>query len=173
RPRTAEVWVNGVRRALRELAPEAGAPFERTLAIELEAGIHDAWLVCLVHGDGVGHPAWPLLNDYTLAATNPVYLDGDGDGAYRSPRATARALLEARGDGPEALSAIVAESEEAVALQALDLAREAWARAADQRLKQAAGEPSIERERLRAWLDGYGARSRCPAISPRAKRGER
>lgn len=153
RPRRAEVWVNGALRSTADLAGAPAGPFARTLALEVEARAHDAWLVCIVHGDGVGHPAWPLLNDYTLAATNPVFLDDDGDGRYSSPRATAAALLAERGDDADSLAAIVAEADEAIALQALDLARAAWAREADERLERAAHPLAPDRERLRTWLE--------------------
>jgi hypothetical protein len=153
RPRRAEVWVDGAPAASAELADAPAGPFERTLEFELAPRAHDAWLVCIVHGDGVRHAAWPLLNDYTLGATNPVRLDGDGDGRYSAPRATARALLERHGDEPATLARLVGEVDEAVALQALELAHEAWARAADRRLEQAAGDPGDDRARLRAWLE--------------------
>ena len=39
------------------------------------------------------HPSWATKAKYTFAATNPIYLDADGDGAWRSPAATAKILL--------------------------------------------------------------------------------
>ena len=158
RPRRASVWLDGTRVASCELVPAEGKRYDVRIAFEVDAPAHDAWLVCLVEGDGVHHPAWPLLNDYTLAATNPVYIDGDRDGAYSAPRATARALLERRGDDPESLAAIVGEVDEAVALQALDLAREAWAREADLQLQRAAAAAGAAGERLRAWVEGRAGR---------------
>lgn len=153
RPRLLSVWVDGARVASIELAPVEGEPFDARIELEVPARAHDAWLVCLVEGDGVQHPAWPLLNPYTLAATNPVFLDGDGDGRYSAPRETARRLLEQRGRGEDVLRELVEEVDEAVALQALELARAAWAQEADRALERAAGAPGEGRERLRAWLE--------------------
>jgi hypothetical protein len=151
RPRRAEVWVNGALRAQADLSGAPAGPFARTLALAVEARAHDAWLVCVVHGDGVRHPAWPLLNDYTLAATNPVFLDDDGDGRYSAPRESARELLEERGGDARSLATIAAEVDEAVALQALDLARESL-------FREAAQAVGADRERLRAWLESRGGR---------------
>jgi hypothetical protein len=38
--------------------------------------------------------SWKTSADYTLAITNPIFVDCDGDGKYNSPRATALALIE-------------------------------------------------------------------------------
>jgi hypothetical protein len=149
RPRRAELWVNGTLREQVDLSAAPAGPFDRTLALEVAPRAHDAWLVCVVHGDGVRHPAWPLLNDYTLAATNPVYLDDDGDGRYSAPRETARALLEAT--GRDDLTGLLSGIDEAVALQALDLLHEAW-------LDEASWAAGQGWERLRAWLDALGRR---------------
>lgn len=158
RPRSAQVWVNGSLHSTVDLSGAPAGPYERALAFEVEGRAHDAWLSCVVHGEGVRQAAWPLLNDYTLAATNPVFLDGDGDGRYSAPRATAAALLAERGAGADSLAAIAAEADEAVALQALDLAREAWLRELGSRLEAAAGAVGPERGRLREWLEAQRAR---------------
>ena len=56
---------------------------------------HDAYLVCAVFGDGITEPFWTTLARFTAAVANPLYLDGDGDGKYQSPRETARQILAA------------------------------------------------------------------------------
>ncbi len=132
-PREALVFSNGDLVATRLVPTTPGEPTDVTLdfALQLQAGSadaheafrglgHDAWVVCVVLGDGIDGPWFPLVNDYTLAATNPVYLDVDGDGRYGSPRASAQAMLDldlAAGreiDGPQGC-------DPGVALQYLDL----------------------------------------------------
>ncbi len=93
RPRLARVFANGVEIARRELAVERDAPLDVTLDMSLPwPHRHDAWIVCVVTGDAVDGHYWPLLNPYTLGATNPVWLDVDGDGVHQSPREVADAL---------------------------------------------------------------------------------
>ena len=94
-PKRALVFLNGVAVAEHTVPTTKGKPTDTQLRFNLPALEHDAWLVCVVLGDGVTHPAWTTKQPYTFAATNPVYLDADSDGAYRSPAATAEALLTA------------------------------------------------------------------------------
>ncbi len=118
----------------------------------LAVPVHDAWVVCVVTGPGVGGRFWPQVNDYTLAATNPVFLDGDGDGTYTPPRETARGLLTRAGTSPETVRTLLATCEEAVALHLLDLAREDYQRQALERLRAAAREAAAHSERVRDYL---------------------
>jgi len=153
RAESVEVFVNGALAHAEAVPTQAGRPTDVTLEFELAGRAHDAWLVCVVRGAGVGGPWWPALNDYTLAATNPVFLDGDLDGRYSSPRETAQGLLEASGWGPEALAGLLGRVDDGVALQALDLAREAWLLEAEERLSGVAREGSAGLPRVRAWID--------------------
>jgi hypothetical protein len=121
----------------------AGEPTDVTLEIPVQlAAPHDAWLVCVVLGDGVGGPWFPLPNDYTLAATNPVFLDVDGDGAYSDPRTTARAMLDVdlvagrELDGPRNCDA-------GIALQYLDLLEDVLVARTGEALRRA-GEAAAE-----------------------------
>ncbi|HZM00562.1 MAG TPA: CehA/McbA family metallohydrolase [Planctomycetota bacterium] len=95
RPRRAEVYVDGSLVAQREVpaATDTSTDVWMQFAIELRAS-HDGWLVCVVTGDGVQGPWWPTEQPFTLAVTNPVYLDIDGDGHYMSPRGTALTKLQ-------------------------------------------------------------------------------
>lgn len=119
RPREARAFLDGRLVASVALPDPEGAPTDRRVAftLPLEGG-HDAWLVCAVFGDGVQGAWWPTLNPYTFAATNPVWLDVDGDGRHLAPRESAAGLVEAlRRDGPAAARPASA----AVLVHALDL----------------------------------------------------
>ena len=158
RPTSARVFVNG--ELAREVAvpTQDGRPTAASLDLPLAGSARDAWVVVVVSGEGVGGPWWPILNDYTLAATNPVFLDGDGDGVYSPPRVTAARLLEAGGHDPAALAALLEGVGDSVALQALDLAREAWLEEAEARLDEVVRGAAGGGGRLRAWLDARPAR---------------
>jgi hypothetical protein len=75
-------------------------------------------MVCVVEGDGVEAPYWKTLNPYTLAATNPVFLETTGDG-WRSPRATAKQRVEHAG-GSLALANALEFVDDAIAVLLLD-----------------------------------------------------
>ena len=115
RARKATAYVNGRAAATRALEPEAGKPLDTTLRFELPlAERNDAWVVFLVEGDGAATPAWPMVNPYTLAATNPVFVDRDG-GGYTSPGAAASAFVPKA--TPDTLRVRFAEIDSAHAVQ--------------------------------------------------------
>jgi len=151
-PAQAVVFVDGTPVTTLEI-PAQDAPTD----VRLERGIavppHDAWLVCVVTGPGVGGRFWPQVNDYTLAATNPIWIDVDGDGRCSSPREIARARLAAAGDGPQALERALQSCDEAVALHVLDLARESYLREVDARLQAGSTAAAARMERVREWLE--------------------
>ncbi len=118
RPRTALVYRNGVEVARRDVAADGSTPTDSTLTVELERPPHDAYVVCVVVGEGITAPFWPTLNPYTLGATNPIYLDADGDGRFESPREIAMRRL-ASGDS---LGSLFRTADAAVRRQAIDVA---------------------------------------------------
>lgn len=78
-----QVVVNGETVKTQQLAPVAGVlRFEGTLTASVAPGV-DAWVLVATSGDdrhGVG-----MRNRPSFAFTNPIFLDGDGDGVWRSP----------------------------------------------------------------------------------------
>ena len=90
RPRRAIVFLNSVEVATMEVPASDGVATDATLEFQIKTDGIDAHLVCVVLGDPVTDPGWKTLNDYTLAATNPVFLDVNQDGTYRSPLESAR-----------------------------------------------------------------------------------
>jgi hypothetical protein len=102
-------------------------PTDTVLRFDLPAARHDAWVVFVVLGDDPATPAWPSLNPYTLAATNPVFVDRDG-GGYASPRDAARAFLARPGIGDEQIRSRLEELDLGHAVHLLDV----WARRLEQ-----------------------------------------
>ncbi len=159
RPEQATVFVDGIPVAEVEVPSTAGEPVDVDLRLpDLALPAHDAWLVVLVRGAAVEGRHWPALNDYTLAVTNPVYLDRDGDGVYTPPRATAEKLLARHGSTPQAVAEIMKTTDETVDLHLLDLARAEYLRQAEAKLREAARLGTTElTERVRAFLDEVAA----------------
>jgi len=70
---------------------------------EMRKPAHDFSLVMIASGKGMSAPYWAVARPYqpsdlhfeqpVLGATNPVWIDADGDGKYSSPRAYAEQLL--------------------------------------------------------------------------------
>jgi len=91
----------------------------------------DVHLVAIASGPGVRGPFWPLARPYqpttlssrtrVIGATNPIWIDGDGNGSYSSPREIAAGLLKHTGTDPEALLAVLGNYDEAVSVQAASL----------------------------------------------------
>ena len=106
-PRKATLFIDGVAWDERRIDARPGLPTDAELKFDvrdypqrrlMHLSSHmpapaDVWLVCVIEGDGIAAPYWKTLNPYTLAATNPVFLDFNGDG-WTSPRGTAKARME-------------------------------------------------------------------------------
>ena len=124
-PTQATLFVNGTPRVF-ELGPSSAKPDAACLEWQLSADLadmpqEDAWAVWIVEGKGIDGPFWPLHNDYTLGATNPIYLDLDGDGIYSGARQTAARLVKASGGSRKSLIESLRNSWSAVAVHAFDL----------------------------------------------------
>jgi hypothetical protein len=148
-PREARVFVDGVVAAQVPVPDGEGRPVNVRLPLEVPLTARDdAWLVCVVLGDAVEGAWWPTLNPYTFAATNPVWLDVDGDGRYTAPRDTAATrLAELRQAGPAAAR----PADAAVLVHLLDLLGPDARGPLGQALLAAA--PPEARERGEAFLD--------------------
>jgi hypothetical protein len=119
-PRRALVFLNGQEVASKEVLYTDNAPTDVHINFSVPKPKHDAHLVCIVLGDGVTHPSWKTEEKFTLAATNPIFLDADGDGKYTTPRETARTLLAQADDKWSA----TLKEDDAVALQMISLWQE-------------------------------------------------
>lgn len=123
RPRTAHVFLNGIEVVTQEVPAADGEPTDTQMDFVVPTPEHDAHLVCLVVGDGIREAFWRTMKPYTMAATNPVYLDVDGDGSYSHPRAVAERLVETHGVEPNALGPMIRDVDGSVAVEAASLAR--------------------------------------------------
>jgi hypothetical protein len=73
------------------------------LKVQLPKFNHDIHLVAIATGPGVTKPFWEIPRPYqhkskeyvsrVIGATNPIWLDFDGDGKYTSPRGYAERLV--------------------------------------------------------------------------------
>jgi len=134
-PEQVLLFIDGVQVSEASVPTTEGLPTDIRLEYPMKLdGGHDAWLVCVVIGPGISAPYWKTLNNYTLAATNPVFLDVDGDGLYTSPRATAQALLDAAGGG--SVERALTDCDGGVAVQLLHLVREVYLAEAREKLMQ-------------------------------------
>ncbi|MEO6034602.1 MAG: CehA/McbA family metallohydrolase [Verrucomicrobiota bacterium] len=120
-PRRALLFLNGSVFAELPLNPGDNAPFNEQLEFNIPAPKHDAHLVCVALGDKVTEPFWPMDEKQILAASNPVFLDADNDGVYRSPRETAKAILARAPNNPDAKWSALSEVDDAIAAQMLSV----------------------------------------------------
>jgi hypothetical protein len=89
---------------------------------------HDLYLVAIATGPGVTKSYWEIPRPYqhktnkyvprVLGATNPVWLDCDGDGSFTSPNGYAKQLVEKTNGDLEKTLASLANVDEAVTAQA-------------------------------------------------------
>ncbi len=125
-----ELFANGVKVAEQKLAPVRGVTKAR-VTFKLPRLQHDVYLVAIASGPGVTAPFWETPRPYqpssktftprVLGATNPVWVDGDGDGKFTSARAYAEQLVKRYGTDAAQLFPALAGYDEAVAAQAASL----------------------------------------------------
>ena len=150
RPKNARLFLNGTEVAQQDVPVQEGRPTDTTMQFVLELPPHDATLVCVVIGKGVDDAFWKTMRPYTLAATNPVRFDVNGDGRYQSPRDLAKSIIKKHGTKADKLLPALQGVDDAVAVEAISLVRAAYekgAKTADQlrraraRLVELVGKP--------------------------------
>jgi hypothetical protein len=126
-----ELYANGTR-IRDEWIDDGGAGGEKAkLHWKIGRPKNDVHLVAVASGPGVRELYWPLARPYqpnspawnpqVFGVTNPVWVDGDGDGAFTSPRALAAKVIALHEkDVPSALAEL-GHYDEAVAAQAASL----------------------------------------------------
>ena len=92
---------------------------------------HDVYLVAIASGPGVTSPHWPIPRPYqptsrmweprVIGSTNPIWVDGDGDGKFTPARAYARTIVQKYGMEPATLLPALADYDQAVAARAASL----------------------------------------------------
>jgi hypothetical protein len=91
----------------------------------------DVHLVAIATGPGMTAPFWAIPRPYqpssprwetrVIASTNPIWLDGDGDGRFTAARGYAQRLMEESGRDTAKLISALNRFDEAVAIQAAGL----------------------------------------------------
>jgi hypothetical protein len=99
---------------------------------------HDVFLVAIATGPGVTAPFWAIPRPYqptsprwesrVIGATNPIMVDGDGDGRFSAARDYARKLVAGHEADPAKLFSVLSGFDEAVAAQAASLCQQAGQR---------------------------------------------
>lgn len=148
-PRRAIVFINGQPVMEKAVPVTTDRPTDLWMDLPVKAPAHDAHLVCVVLGDGVTHPTWRTREKFTLAATNPIFLDADGDSNYTPPRETARALLKQAGGSLTAQWDAAMKADEVIGVQMVSLIRQGASGESladlDQRIRKAAAQrPLLE-----------------------------
>jgi len=120
------VWLfaNGLKVREQALAAE----HERSVTWTLERPAHDVHLVAIAAGPGIVAPYWAIPRPYqpvsphwegrVIGSTNPIWLDGDGDGRFTAARTYAKRLVNEYGSDSAKLVSALNSFDEAVAAQA-------------------------------------------------------
>jgi hypothetical protein len=126
-----ELYANGTRIGDWRITPSTPAPTPIRHEYLLPRPAWDLHLVAIATGPGVSAPYWPIPRPYqptspvwtprVLGATNPIYLDGDGDGRWTSPRGQAETLVKQVGTDPGRLVTTLEAYDEAVSAQAAEI----------------------------------------------------
>ncbi|HMC28801.1 MAG TPA: CehA/McbA family metallohydrolase, partial [Verrucomicrobiae bacterium] len=118
-----QLVANGLKVREQRVVPSANVE-KAHLNWSIPRPLHDVYLVAIVTGPGVLSPHWEIPRPYqpnstkwtprVLGATNPVWLDADGDGRFTSARAYAKQIIERTGTDPGALRAALSNFDQAV-----------------------------------------------------------
>lgn len=155
-----EVALNGETVASMEVGEEQGSGGrEQRFSFLLPAPTHDAWLVVSASGPRPQAPWWTCQFPDLVWISNPVWIDADHDGVYRSPMEIATALLESAPRDeqelpkPSGLAKLLKEVDLAVAVQVLVAAQKQWGELAPKRVAMIPGlSPPAFRAPLEALL---------------------
>jgi hypothetical protein len=128
-----ELFANGEKVLSRPIVHGERAVVKADLTLDLPRAAHDGWLVAVASGPGVSEPYWPIPRPYqpdrtewdprVVGSTDPIRIDGDGDGRYTSPLEYARRIVEGGGGAPEKIVQALASYDTAVATQAASVCR--------------------------------------------------
>jgi hypothetical protein len=153
-PSRLDLVVDGAVAASVDLASRlpGDTPTANRRRVRVPVPAHDSWLVAVAWGEGVTLPCWTTELKETVAITNPIWLDADGDRRCDSPRALAQALLEHGGGEVAALATAIADVDDAVAFQLLDLLRESWGAARQADIAAVAAGAGGQRQVLSDWV---------------------
>jgi hypothetical protein len=126
-----ELYANGVKVREQAIEPNSMRIEKARVVWEFTPPNYDVSLVAIASGPGVTAPFWPIPRPYqpssldwkpvVLGATNPILIDGDGDGVWTSAWGYAFAAIKRVGTEPKALIPAIAQYGQATATQAAGL----------------------------------------------------
>jgi len=156
-----EVFVDGLAVATMEVGPEQGkGGSEQRFSFTIPVPSHDSWLVVCATGPKPQEPWWTGKFADLAWMSNPIWLDADHDGAYRTPQETAQQMLQgieldSKGlPQAAALAKMLRTVDLGVAVQLLLAAEDHWGATAPKRVGMIPGlAPSAYRPTLSALLD--------------------
>ena len=103
----------------------------RSVTWSIPRPTYDVYLVAIASGPGVIAPYWPIARPYqptspvwqprVIGATNPIWVDADGDGKFTPAREYADTLLQKSGFDPAKLIPALGQYDESVSIQAASL----------------------------------------------------
>lgn len=122
-----ELYANGILIREQEIKDEHRAGEKARIIWQLPKPKHDVHLVVIATGPNISEPFWEIPRPYqpstkaltsrVIGSTNPIWLDGDGDGKFQSAFAYAQALIKQYGGDREALREALKNYDAAVATQ--------------------------------------------------------
>lgn len=125
------LYANGLKIREQRIEPSLSSIEKSRVTWIIPRPVHDAHFVAIASGPPVTDPFWPIAKPYqpnspdweprVMGATNPVWVDGDGDGKFTPARSYAQAVVDHADDDIEKLLASLAGFDEAVVSQAASL----------------------------------------------------
>lgn len=122
-----ELFANGILVHQQAVKDEGAAGVKARLTIELPRPANDAHLVAIATGPGVKEAFWEIPRPYqptnkvftsrVIGSTNPIWIDADGDGRFRSAHQIARDLLQRFGSSPDERKEAMRHVDQAVVTQ--------------------------------------------------------
>ena len=168
---TVELFANGYSVGKETITAEAqsvnGVGKQVSIRWDLREVRHDTYLVAMATGPGRLGPSWPIPFPYqptggvftprVAGATNPIWVDRDGDGSYSSARQLAERLWISGERNAGSIGKKLADVDAAVAVQLADLAFLAgeplWGDASGVDWGRMNESTRIELERLRRFVE--------------------
>lgn len=133
-----ELFANGIRVREQAIADSGKAGEKARITWKLPKPAHDVHLVAIATGPGVREPFWEVPRPYqpssksltprVIGATNPIWIDADGDGRFESAFAIAQELFGRLGGDPDRMRAVLDSHDAAVRTQVQSLSMEGPAR---------------------------------------------
>ncbi len=126
-----QLYANGIRIREESIPVSRGKIEKAKVTWTIPRPSHDVHLVAIANGPGITAPFWALSRPYQptskkleeriTGATNPIWVDADGDNKFTAARTYAKQLIAQHGTESAKLFSALAPYDEAVATQAASL----------------------------------------------------